>query len=292
MKILITGASGFLGSALARRLGELNFTVSLLVRKNTNLFRIPDLGQYKVGRCETNLEIEKFIANDPPDFVIHTACCYGRNKESIAQLVDSNIHFGIVILEAINKLQKKISFLNAASVLPDEVSFYALTKNQFERLGMKFCSSPESRIQFINIKLQHIYGPSDDDTKFTSFVIHSCKKNVPTLPLTLGEQKRDFIYIDDVVDGYLKVLENAYNFGRKEQIELGSGHAVSIRDFVELAHKATNSSTHLGFGQIPSRENDALCLVANPKILRNLGWSPKFTIESGIKKMIQMEEIS
>lgn len=292
MKILITGASGFLGSALARRLGELNFSVSLLVRKNTNLFRIPDLDHYRIGRCETNLEVEKFIADDPPDFIIHTACCYGRNKESIAQIVDSNIFFGIIVLDAINKLQKKIAFLNTASVLPDEVSLYALTKNQFERLGMKFCNYPESRLQFINIKLQHMYGPGDDDTKFTTYVINCCRKNVSMLPLTLGSQKRDFIYIDDVVDGYLKILENAYNFGRQEQIELGSGHAVSIRHFVELVHKATNSSTHLGFGQIPSRENDEPYLVANTEFLRNLGWSPQFTLDSGIKKMIEMGEIS
>lgn len=137
-----------------------------------------------------------------------------------------------------------------------------------------------------------MYGPGDDDSKFTSYVIHSCQKNLPVLPLTLGEQKRDFIYIEDVVDAYVKVIENISKFDNQLQIELGSGHATSIRSFVELAHGLTGSNTYLAFGQIPLRENDEICLVANPQILKNLGWSPKFSIEAGIKKMIEMEGIS
>ncbi|MBT8582084.1 NAD(P)-dependent oxidoreductase [Polynucleobacter paneuropaeus] len=291
MNILITGASGFLGSALALRLGELSHQVSLLVRKNTNLHRITDLSPYKIGRCEADREINQFIYDVYPDIVIHTACCYGRSGESISQITDSNFQFGAVILSALKDLKKKITFINTGTVLPRDVSLYALTKIQFEELGDYIANTSNQNIQFINIKLQHMYGPGDDVSKFTSHVINSCKNNVPTLPLTLGEQKRDFIYIDDVVDAYIKIMDRAKTLNESEKIELGSGIASRLRDFVEVAHKLTNSKTELLFGRLPYRENDEMCLVANIERLKNLGWIPKFNIDEGIKKTIEMDAI-
>lgn len=289
MNILITGAGGFLGAALAHRLGGMDHQISLLIRTNTNLYRFADLSPYKVGRCTTNQEIIKFISDISPDVVIHTACCYGRNGESVLQIIDSNIRFGAVVLEALKGLNKGATFINTGTVLSSEVSLYALTKIQFEELGSYIANSSNPNIQFINIKLQHMYGPGDDVSKFTSYVINSCKNNVPTLPLTFGEQKRDFIYIDDVVDAYIKIIEGATALNKLEQIDLGSGVALRLRDFVEIAHKLTNSKTELLFGGIPYRENDSMCMVANIDALKKFGWIPRFDIAAGIKKIIEMD---
>lgn len=289
MNILITGAGGFLGSALAHRLVGMDHRVFLLVRSNTCLHRLADLSLYKTGRYETDQEITQFISDASPDVVIHTACCYGRNEESALQIIDSNIRYGTVILEALKSLNKGATFINTGTVLSREASLYALTKIQFEELGSYFANVSNPNIQFINIKLQHMYGPGDDASKFTSYVINACKNNVPALPLTLGEQKRDFIYIDDVVEAYIKILENLPKLNRIHQIELGSGEAPRLRDFVEVAHKLTNSKTELLFGKISYRENDAMCMVANIEALKKLGWIPKFDISSGIKKIIEMD---
>ena len=289
MNILITGASGFLGSALAQKLGEMNYQISLLLRKNTSLYRLQDTSPFKIGRCESDSEINEFISDICPDVVIHTACCYGRGGESPLQIIDSNIRFGAVILNAIKGLKKKTSFINAGTVLSRNVSLYALTKKQFEEFGFCITNKSNQNIQFINIKLQHMYGPGDDASKFTSYVINACKNNVPTLPLTFGEQKRDFIYIDDVVDAYVKIVESLITLKNVEQIDLGSGVASRLRDFVETAHKLTNSKTELLFGKIPYRENDEMCLVANIDALKKLGWIPKIDIKTGIKNTIEMD---
>jgi CDP-paratose synthetase len=289
LNILITGAGGFLGSALAQRLGEMNHQVSLLVRENTNLHRLADLSPYKIGRCQTNQAINKFISDISPNVVIHTACCYGRNGESALQIVDSNIRFGTVILDALKGLNKGATFINTGTVLSRDASLYALTKIQFEELGAYVSNTSNQSIKFINIKLQHMYGPGDDASKFTSYVVNACKNNVPTLPLTSGEQKRDFIYIDDVVDAYTKIIEGASSLKGLEKIDLGSGVAPRLRDFVETVHKLTNSKTELLFGEIPYRENDAMCMVANIDALKKLGWIPMFDIAAGIKKTIEMD---
>ena len=289
MNILITGGSGYLGSSLACKLGEMGYSVSLLIRKNTNLYRLANLSHYEIGRVETDQEVNHFISMVCPDVVIHAACCYGRNGESHLQLIDSNIRLGVMILNAIQKLKKKILFINTGTVLPKSVSLYGLTKNQFEELGLYISNNLSKYIQFLNIKLQHMYGPGDDASKFTSHVINACKNNVEALSLTLGEQERDFIYIDDVVDAYVKILENRLKLDGLQKIELGSGVAVRLRDFVETAHKLTNSQTKLLFGEVPYRENDVMRMVANIDTLKNMGWIPKFDLEAGIKKTIEMD---
>jgi CDP-paratose synthetase len=291
LNILITGASGFLGSALARRLGASDHQVSLLARKSTNLYRLGDVAIFNVGRFEADLEIKQFIAEVRPDIVIHAACCYGRKDESMMQIFDSNIRFGAVILESIKGLNKKISFLNTGTVLSKEVSLYAHTKIQFEELGASIAITSNQKIQFINIKLQHIYGPGDDGSKFTSYVINSCKNNVPTLPLTLGEQKRDFVFIDDAVDAFVKIIENLPKLDVVQKIELGSGSPVSLREFVEIVHELTNSKTELLYGAIKYRANEEMCLVANIEYLKNLGWKPIFGLKEGIKKTIEMDAV-
>jgi CDP-paratose synthetase len=292
LNIVITGAGGFLGSALARRLGQMDHRIFLLVRNSTSLCRLQDISPFKIGRCESDPEINEFISDASPDVVIHTACCYGRAGESPLQIIDSNIFFGISLLSAIKSLEKKVSFINTGTVLSRDVSFYALTKIQFEELGAYISSTPNQSIQFINIKLQHMYGPGDDPSKFTSYVINACKNNVPTLPLTFGDQKRDFIYIDDVVDAYIKIIEGGNNLNKIEKINLGSGIASRVRDFVETAHKLTNSKTELLFGKIPYRDNEEMSLVADIEPLKRLGWIPKIDIKTGIKKTIEMDMTS
>lgn len=292
MNILITGASGFLGSALVHKLNSVNHQVSLLIRKSTNLHRLQDVSLCKIARYETDIEISQFISEVSPDVVIHTACCYGRNGESTLQVMDSNIYFGVSILNAISSLGKRVSFINTGTVLPRNVSLYALTKIQFEELGEYEANHSNTKLQFINIKLQHMYGPGDDASKFTSYVINACQNNMPTLPLTQGEQKRDFIYIDDVVEAYLKILENLPKLDKCQHVELGTGKAFRLRDFVEIAHKVTNSKTKLLFGQIPYRESDAMLMVANLDFLKKIGWTPKFSLEAGIKKTIEMDALT
>ena len=114
------------------------------------------------------------------------------------------------------------------------------------------------------MRLEHFYGPKDVDSKFTTHVMNSCLRNVPELKLTSGEQKRDFIYIDDVVSAYLIILDNIKGFSDFfNEFDVGSGAAVSIRDFVEKVHQITDSQTHLAFGSIPYRTGEVMSSNAN-----------------------------
>ena len=132
-----------------------------------------------------------------------------------------------------------------------------------------------------------MYGPNDDKSKFTTSIFGSLKKNMPKIELTPGEQKRDFIYIDDVVGAYILLL-NKRNIGLQfSEYDIGSGKAVSIREFVELAKKISKSDTILIFGAKPYSHHEIMTSVANISPLTKLGWKPSIELPYGIKECFE-----
>ena len=288
-RVLITGASGFLGSALALHFLNAGHSPSLLLRPTSRLDRLKELGSsFEIGRCKTDAEIRNFVARMAPDVVIHTACAYGRNDESDLELLDANVRFGLNILQGLLDSKKPTTFINTGTVLSSGISQYALTKNQFAQWG-RTIATRNNALRFVNVRLQHMYGPGDDVSKFTAHVLHACNRNEPTLKLTAGEQARDFIYIDDVVSAYSTLLVHCDKFNPVVDIDVGSGTAPTIRFFVETAHSLTASSTKLLFGALPYRANEAMHCQANILRMTGLGWAPKYDLEAGLKKTIEQE---
>jgi CDP-paratose synthetase len=292
VNILVTGASGFLGGAIALQLYDAGYHVALLLRHTSSLRRLhgAEFG-FELGRCGSAGEIDSFILNVQPDAVIHTACAYGRSGETLLQVNDANLLYGRTILEALARTEKPVTFINTGTILDAAVSPYALTKQQFSQSGRLWAAQSSGQLRFINILLQHMYGPGDDLSKFTSHVINSCYRNQPILELTLGEQRRDFIYIDDVVSAYVTLLKQQNKLGVTAEIEVGSGVATTVRQFVETVKKITESRTELHFGVIPYRTKEPMHCQANIKQMKELGWQPKFDLEQGLKRTIEMELI-
>jgi len=124
--------------------------------------------------------------------------------------------------------------------------------------------------------LEHFYGSNDDPTKFVSFIVKQLLDDVDNINLTLGEQKRDFIYIDDIVSAFILILDNCASLESGYlDYEIGTGVTITIRDFVELTKQIVgNTHTQLNFGAIPYRKNEAMETVVNTATIRALGWSP------------------
>ena len=290
MKILLTGASGFLGSALAVHCLNAGHQVALLLRPTSKLHRLHGLeASFHICRYTTDAEVAAFIKQVQPEVVVHTACSYGRQEESSLQIFDANLRLGLVILQALQNETQPVSFINTGSALAPEVSPYALSKNQFAQWGSMLATQSGRQLSFVNVLLQHMYGPGDDASKFTTHVLHACQRNDPVLKLTAGEQARDFIYIDDVVSAYDTLLNQRHLLGPVQDIEVGSGVAPTVRQFVDVAHHLTASRTELRFGALPYRANEAMHCLANIAHMAHLGWVPAFDLHAGIKKMIKLE---
>lgn len=294
MRILLTGPSGFLGSALAYHWAGRGHELSLLARPSSRLDRLADLpASVRVVRASTPDEITAVVRETMPNAIVHTACLYGRKGESALDIMDGNMRLGIALLQGIldrDSLKDEPStlFMNTGTVLEPGVSLYALSKTQFSAWGAALAASTQKRLKFIDIRLQQMYGPGDDGSKFITYVIEACRQNVPRLALTKGEQLRDFIHIDDVVQAYDRILEKRDQFATSDAIDVGSGDAISMRSFVEMAKQLAGADTVLDFGAVQYRANEAMLCVADTTRLRSLGWNLTVPLANGLRQLINL----
>src|SRR5512146_292629 len=203
-RILLTGATGYLGSQLTEALLANGYSVIALKRRSSSLQRLGS-SMSKITLLDVDdLELSALFKDyGRIGAVIHTATSYGRNGETASKIVDANLSFPLKLMDAAIAAGVNV-FLNTDTALDKLVNAYTLSTSQYREWGYLY--SRQKKILFLNLKLEHFYGPGDDDTKFTTHVIKSCLMNAPELKLTLGEQKRDFIYIDDVIAAYLLLL--------------------------------------------------------------------------------------
>ena len=118
--------------------------------------------------------------------------------------------------------------------------------------------------------------------------INACLKNQMKLSLTEGLQSRDFIYISDVVEAYLVLINQCENnLTDFSDIPLGSGTATTIRYLVETIHKLTNSSTQLLFGELPLKPGEVMYSRADLSIMKGLGWTPSTELSEGLELTIR-----
>lgn len=292
MRILLTGGSGFLGSALAARWTADGHALTLLLRPTSSLKRLQALhGRMRVARCEGDAEVAAAVREAAPEVIVHTACSYGRRGESTLQTFDANTRLGLLLAGAAldGAADRRVDFINTGTVLAPHVNAYALSKRQFSDWGALLAHREPARLRFVNVRLQHMYGPHDDESKFTSHVIRACRRNEPRLALTAGEQRRDFVYIDDVVDAYETIRAHIDAFDAACDIDVGSGEAPTVRHFVETAHALAGSVTALDFGTVPYRPDEAMHCQADVAALGRLGWRPRVGLREGLLKTIETE---
>lgn len=286
--ILLTGATGYLGSNLLRKyLTKTNHKMIILVRSTSNTFRIDDLLS-KVTVYNTDTDgLEKPFMDHQVDTIIHCATDYGRKDASVLQIVEANLILPLRLFE-IGRNQGVKSFINTDTILDKRISHYSLSKNQFK----EWLQNYKNQMVCINVSLEHFYGPGDDNTKFVTSIIHSLINKVPEINLTPGMQKRGFLYIDDVTDAFLKLTDYAHQEKNGfYDFQLANDKVVTIKKSVNMIKQLTkNKTTKLNFGALPYRENEVMEYKANTKSIKKLGWKPKYSIEKGFENTIKKEK--
>lgn len=291
--ILLTGATGFLGSHLLEALLHQGYSVVVLKRSTSNLWRIEHLiGQFKSYDVDVQ-PLEKAFEEQKIDCVVHTACQYGRGGDPIYEIVESNLMFGLRVLDACIKFDTKAfintdTFFNNKSSIQSHLNVYTISKKQF----VEWLQQQSDKIQVVNLKLQHVFGPKDDVSKFLPWVVAQFKQNVSDIELTQGAQKRDFIFIDDVVSAFLIVLENIKSFTGFNEFDVGAGVPVTVKFFLEQLKEVYEelfgeSITELRFGALPYREGELMSVEVDNHALVDLGWKDQTNIKQGIECMLK-----
>lgn len=288
--VILTGATGFLGSHLLRGLLARGIPVTVLKRTTSNTRRIADLLDQVTTFDVDATPLREACRHGAPTAVIHAATAYGRKGESAARIVEANVGFPLLLLEAaadanIGDFFNVDSFFNTRTELPEGLNYYALSKAHFREYAMLVAQSRAMR--FVNVRIEHMYGPNDDGTKFVPSVLQALLSERPVLDLTPGEQRRDFIFIDDVVDAFLTLVEHRDGLPAPlAHVGVGTGESVTVREMVAMARHIAGSGTELCFGALPYRTDEIMDSTADTTVLRRLGWAPRVSLADGLRHTI------
>lgn len=285
--LLFTGGTGFLGSHILKSMVDSGDEIIVLKRSTSNLTRIKEI-IHKMVLYDIDVTNPKIIFSEHKiDKIIHCATNYGRRFSNPIEIIEANLILPLKLLDLGEKHDVNC-FINTDTILDKRISSYSLSKSQFRQ----WLDMYSSKMVCINIELEHFFGPNDDDSKFVSYIIHNLLNEVEKIDLTEGNQKRYFIYIDDVVDAFMKIIdysdslkEGLYNF------PVGSQEAIEIRKFVKMAKFLTNNTkTFLHFGALPYRKNEIMEFDLDLSQLEKLGWQPKISLEEGLKRTIETDK--
>jgi nucleoside-diphosphate-sugar epimerase len=127
------------------------------------------------------------------------------------------------------------------------------------------------------------YGPAEHPNRLVSSVIASLLKGKP-IPCSDGNQKRDFLYVEDVASAFVALLESDFCGA----INIGSGVPVAIKELINIISHKIGRPELVQFGKLPANPNEPELLVADVMKIRNtIGWSARYDLDRGLDKTIQ-----
>lgn len=287
--VVITGINGFLGTHLKNRLEKDYEVIGLISPDNDREVQRLVKGINTYQSTEEGLNL--LFAQNSIFAIIHCATVYESDSQDYSAIIETNLLlpvnlFGLASMNGVKKFLNVDSFFNSTAVKFSYLSKYSLSKKHAVEWLKEL--SKHSHCKYINLKLFHLYGGGDSERKFVSKVLFDLKQNIEVIELTPGEQRRDFIYIRDVVDAFALLINESTDIKKEmfAEFEIGTGVSHSVRDFVLCAKRVLNSKTKLNFGALPYRENELMDSQANIEPMLELGWSPNYNIESGIEDLI------
>lgn len=307
-RVLVTGGAGFIGSHLSHKLVELGYDVVIidnLVRGNYDYIKdladrqLRDRGEncFCWGDIRTPELLHKIVKGCK--YVFHLAAvCINYSVAHPQESLEVNVQGTYNVLDACLKANvEKIVFASSASVYGNPIYLpmneehplrpltpYCVAKIAGEQLLRMFSVQGVDYVAFRNF---NVYGPHQStDAFYTSVIIkfiEALSKGESAIIYGDGTQSMDFVYVDDVVDAYIRALDaNVHN----EIINLGSGESTSIRKLHDLI------SSELGVFTVPTYRPSTNLLVRKrqadiSKAYEHLGWKPKTKLPDGLNQIIQ-----
>lgn len=295
--VFITGAGGFVGANLTRKLCSLGLDVHIIVKPESNLWRLEDIKK-KINIHRGDLLNKKrlsiLLVRINPNIIYHLAThgAYSFQNDT-KKIIDVNIIGTINLLDAAKKINYDSLVLTGTSSeygfkkhlmretdILEPTSFYAASKASSTLLAQVFAREYKKPINIV--RPFSVYGPYEEQSRFIPTITRALFEE-KEISLTGGKQRRDFIYIDDVINAYLLFLSQKNLQG--EVFNLGTGKQYTNDEVVETLFRAIGKKTSIKKGAFPKKTWDTSFWVADiSKSKKILKWQPKVTLEEGLKK--------
>lgn len=296
-KIFITGGTGFVGSHLLKVLLEYDCKIHALYNiKNKGRKNIPGKLFWHEGDILDSKKMKKIIAKAKPDLIFHLAALIGseRNINLAVSLIETNFIGTLNVLTALKNVKfERLLFVGTAEEYGMEpapfnesqkavpVSPYGFSKNAASNLCLFYHRIFDYPITVL--KPAVAYGPGQKNSMFIPSLIRSLKRN-KEFKIFGGRQKRDFLYIDDLIQAIIKAAVNKKAEG--EAVNIGSGSAYSLKEVAILAKKLSKSKSKISFS-LPYRPFEIMNYSVDiSKAKKKLGWAPIWTLEKGLEETI------
>ncbi len=276
-RILVTGATGFIGSYLIEELTRLDFDIKILTQEGLKG------GQYIPGDIrDEDLNLKGY------DVVYHLAALsnlkFCEDNKKLAW--DVNVNGSLNLLEKLEKGQKIIftssSHVYSRSLNPhteheslSPADFYGLTKKTAEELIEYY--SEKKGFEYTILRFFNIYGPRQGKGFLIPDIVEKYVKG-GKINIINPEVRRDFIYISDAVAALIEAMDavGVYN--------VGSGIGTRIGDIYSLIRREVGVKE---VKEIDARRNEDALIADATKVERELGWTPEVSLEEGIKETIE-----
>ncbi len=296
--VFVTGASGFVGANIVRKLLSKKYDVHILSRTKKLSRRLKDIENLvTIHNADITYfpQLKNVLSKINPDYIIHLAA-YGayHYQDELEKIAQINIEGTRNLLEASKNIPYKC-FINTGTSSEygfknrpmkeadscNPVSYYAATKLATTHICKIFASLNNKPIA--TFRLFSVYGPYEEPTRFIPTITKAIIKN-EFINLTSGNQRRDFIYIDDVTDAYMSAL----SLGKKIQGEvfnIGTGVEHTNDEVVKTLFKSVERITRIEKGAYPKRTWDAPHWRADISHTKKLlKWQPLYSLDKGLKK--------
>jgi nucleoside-diphosphate-sugar epimerase len=301
-KILITGGGGFIPSHLTRRIVQMGAEVSVIVKYNSLMdnVRLVDIwDDIQIIEADIrNMDSISQIKKLKPDIVIHMAAYnhVGDSFMHVNEALQSNAIGTANVMEAyedyelfiytstseVYGYQTEVPFVE--TMLPSPISPYSIGKYSGELYARM--KSEQQKRPVVVLRPFNAFGPYQSTRAIIGELIVNCLKG-EVIETTAGEQTREFNFVYNLVDGFIKAIENKKDAIGKV-INLGSGIEIKIKDLVSLIHELSQSESELRIGALEYRPTEIWRMYADSRLAKSiLDWSPTIDFKEGLIKTIE-----
>jgi UDP-glucose 4-epimerase len=289
-KILIIGGTGFIGYHLAKKCLQKNFKVTSVSKNLPKKIRFLKKVKYIICDINDEKKLKKKIASNF-DYVVNLGGYV--NHQNKRETYRSH-YLGLTKITKILKYKKIKKFIQIGSSMeygrvrsPQNENFKCYPESIYafsKFLSTKHLLSLYKKQKFpaVILRLYQVYGPNQDKNRLIPIIIDGCKNN-KSFPCSSGEQFRDFLFIDDLINALLKCLDAKVE---GKIINIGSGKAIKVKQIIKKIVKFYKSGKPL-FGRIKLRKEEMTKVYPSLLIARRyLGWKAKVNFDKGILKTI------
>lgn len=294
MRVFITGASGFIGSAVMHLLVEQGIEVAALVSHDKPHERLNNLSGrfYRLeGRLGDIPALRPALEAFRPDICIHLAWYaepekYLYSTENIPILEQSLaalqtlIDVGctqIVGIGTCAEYDTDFGFLREdTSTRP--ATIYAACKLSLCLIGQHMAAA--ANVNFAWARMFYLYGPQEDSRRLIPALIQSLRAG-KSFDATLGEQVRDYLHVADVASALWTLSKERAN----GIYNIASGNPITIRALMESVGDMVGNRHLIRFGELPYRQWEPMFICGDNRKLRTLGWSPQYPLQKGLEQV-------